>query len=127
MRPLLLIQIFHEVEYFRNAGGGFTAPVRFNLLKGGEERRQKPFAEKSAEAKTAKELIEKMLGNGKKIANADNNSIIEALKKCGRFDLIGNGEKCLVPASDKPRRNNTAKPDRRNVKGVKNYGKKKKR
>ena len=58
---------------------------------------------------------------------ANKEIIIEALKKCGRFDLIGNGEKCLVPASDKPRRNNTAKPDRRNVKGVKNYGKKKKR
>ncbi len=58
---------------------------------------------------------------------ANKDIIIEALKKCGRYDLIGSGEKCLVTALDKTRRNNVAKSGQRNGKGVKNYGKKKKR
>ncbi len=53
--------------------------------------------------------------------------IIEALKKCGRFDLIGTSEKCLVAPDRKPMQNKTGH-NKRNVKGgVKQNGKGKKR
>ena len=55
---------------------------------------------------------------------ANREIILEALKKCGRFDLIGSGEKCLVSASEK----NKKTPGNRNTyKGAKSYGKKKKK
>ena len=37
--------------------------------------------------------------------------IVKALKKAGRYDLIGNGEKCLVNIPQDKRRNST--PDKR--------------
>ena len=55
---------------------------------------------------------------------ANKEIILEALKKCGRFDLIGNGEKCLVTAPEIKRKNSNI---RNSHKGVKPYGKKKKR
>ena len=55
---------------------------------------------------------------------ANKEIILEALKKCGRFDLIGNGEKCLVTAPEIKRKNSNI---RNSYKGVKPYGKKKKR
>ena len=51
----------------------------------------------------------------------NNDVIIKALKKAGRFDLIGKGEKCLVNY-DKPYGNNKNKPYKSN--GGKNNGKK---
>ena len=54
--------------------------------------------------------------------------ILKALKKCGRFDLIGNGEKCLVKA-DKPAvktKYSSRSPAQRAKGGAKTYGKKKK-
>ncbi len=51
--------------------------------------------------------------------------IIKALKKAGRFDLIGKGEKCLVDGVGTVKRNNT---DRYQKRGGKNYyGKTKKK
>ena len=55
---------------------------------------------------------------------ANKEIILEALKKCGRFDLIGNGEKCLVTAPEIKRKNSNI---RNSHKGVKPYVKKKKR
>ena len=55
---------------------------------------------------------------------ANKEIILEALKKCGRFDLIGNGEKCLVTSPEMKRKNSNI---RNSYKGVKPYGKKKKR
>ena len=57
---------------------------------------------------------------------ANKDIILEALKICGRYDLIGTGEKCLVNAPDM-RRKSGNNNDRRNFKGGKTYGKKKKR
>lgn len=51
----------------------------------------------------------------------NNEQIIKALKKAGRFDLIGKGEKCLVNY-DKPYNNQRSKPFKAN--GGKNNGKK---
>lgn len=53
--------------------------------------------------------------------------IIEALKKCGRYDLIGNGEKCLVSAPRNIKQSNADYRTNKNMKGGKGYGKKKKR
>ncbi len=58
---------------------------------------------------------------------ANKEIILEALKKCGRYDLIGSGEKCLIASPDRSRKVNNAKSTRQNGKGEKNYGKKKKR
>ncbi len=52
--------------------------------------------------------------------NPRNQEIIEkALKKAGRFDLIGTGEKCLVRPSAKTRMNNQKANTSRNVNGYK--------
>ncbi len=60
--------------------------------------------------------------------NPQNKEIItKALKKCGRYDLIGSGEKCLVASSGNKNqvKNRTGNNNRR--KGGVTYGKKKKR
>lgn len=59
--------------------------------------------------------------------SANKEIIIEALKKCGRYDLIGTGEKCLVSASSAPKKLNSGRGYGNNSKGGKAYGKKKKR
>lgn len=59
--------------------------------------------------------------------SANKEIIIEALKKCGRYDLIGTGEKCLVSASSAPKKLNSSRGYGNNSKGGKAYGKKKKR
>ncbi len=52
--------------------------------------------------------------------------ILKALKKCGRYDLIGTGEKCLVKGDKAPARSNNTYGSRKNNKaGAKAYGKKK--
>ena len=54
--------------------------------------------------------------------------VLEALKKCSRYDLIGNGEKCLVSAPERQKQSfgNSAKLYK-NKKGGKVYGKEKKK
>ncbi len=54
--------------------------------------------------------------------------VLEALKKCSRYDLIGNGEKCLVSAPERQKQSfgNSAK-SHKNKKGGKVYGKEKKK
>lgn len=60
---------------------------------------------------------------------ANKEIILEALKKCGRFDLIGNSEKCLVSAPENKKRNinNRNSNSKNSYKGAKPYGKKKKK
>ncbi len=54
--------------------------------------------------------------------------ILEALKKCGRYDLIGTGEKCLVAPEFNPKqKNNGYKPYNKPKKGGNSYGKKTKK
>jgi hypothetical protein len=50
--------------------------------------------------------------------------IIKALKKAGRYDLIGKGEKCLVNA-DAPMNNRNKGASNKTKGGRNNYGKKK--
>ncbi len=54
-------------------------------------------------------------------------TVLEALKICGRFDLIGTGEKCLVSAPEMRKKNQNYRTDRNKPKGGKPYGKKKKK
>ena len=60
---------------------------------------------------------------------ANKDIILEALRKCGRYDLIGSGDKCLITAPDSRKNNYTVKNGKpRNNKGGRlTYGKKKKR
>ena len=58
---------------------------------------------------------------------ANKDIILEALKICGRYDLIGTGEKCLVNAPEMRKKSANNYGDRRNFKGGKSYGKKKKK
>lgn len=58
---------------------------------------------------------------------ANKDIILEALKICGRYDLIGTGEKCLVNAPEMRKKSVNNYGDRRNFKGGKSYGKKKKK
>ncbi len=58
---------------------------------------------------------------------ANKDIIFEALKICGRYDLIGTGEKCLVNAPEMRKKSVNNYGDRRNFKGGKSYGKKKKK
>ncbi len=58
---------------------------------------------------------------------ANKEIITKALKKAGRFDLIGDGEKCLVKGNaSKKATYGKARPADKNRYGGKNYGKKKK-
>ena len=72
-----IIAKYSNVDQYKDGIVGFAQSISD---EGGNLAKMFSLDGKSAEAKTAKELIEKMLGNGKKIANVDNNSIIEALK-----------------------------------------------
>ncbi len=60
---------------------------------------------------------------------ANKDIILEALRKCGRYDLIGSGDKCLITAPDSRKNNYTIKngKPRNNKGGRPSYGKKKKR
>ncbi len=52
--------------------------------------------------------------------------ILKALRKCGRYDLIGSGEKCLVKGEKSPvKANNSYGTRKYNKAGGKNFGKKK--
>lgn len=54
---------------------------------------------------------------------ANKQTVIKALKRAGRYDLIGKGEKCLVNDNGF---HSSAKPSYNKPKGAKQYGKKKK-